>query len=71
MVVMCFLCDENGNFDFKLNLTLKVKVNLSQIFRNLKHNSLHLWSKFDDAGLYGYGWCLWCGQAQNETNIDI
>ena len=48
------------NLDFKSNLTIKVKVNCStptprQNNRDLNLGVLHLWSKFGDPGLNGWG----------------
>ena len=64
---------QNGvNFELKLNLTLKVKVNHPQNNRHLNQGLLHLWSKFGDPSLgvelsRGQTWWRTDGRTQATT----
>ena len=59
----------NDILSFKLNLTLKVKVNHSPKKQDLNQSALHLWSKLGDPSLNG-GWAMiWKLRVDTRTHI--
>ena len=81
VVILAWTSDElscrqaqNGvNFDLKLNLTLKVTVNHPQNNTDLNQGLYHLWSKFGDPSLNGWGVITqtswgWCTHTDTHTN---